>query len=91
MLGEAHSSRYSIHPGITKMYQDLRELYWWKGMKRDVFDYVSRCLNCQQVKFEHRRPAGLAQALPIPEWKWEHITMDFIVGLPKTLRRHDLV
>lgn len=91
VLEEAHSSRHSIHPGTTKMYHDLRELYWWKGMKKDVVEHVSRCSNCQQVKYEHRRPAGLSQALPIPEWKWEMITMDFVVGLPRTLRQHDSV
>ena len=91
ILAEAHSSRYSIHPGTAKMYHDLRELYWWKGMKRDVADYVSRCLNCQQVKYEHRRPAGVTQSMPIPEWKWEQITMDFVVGLPLTVGKHDSV
>ena len=60
-------------------------------MKRDVADYVSKCLTCQQVKAEHRRPPGLLQPLPIPEWKWEHITMDFIVGLPKSQQGHDAI
>ena len=53
-------------------------------MKKDIADYVSRCLTCQQVKAEHQMPAGLLQPLPIPEWKWEHVTMDFVVGLPVT-------
>lgn len=73
------------------MYHDLKSLYWWSGMKRDVVDYVSRCLTCQQVKAEHQRPAGLLQPLRIPEWKWEDIAMDFVVGLPKTVGQHDSV
>ena len=64
------------------MYQDLKQLYWWNGMKKDVADFVSRCLTCQQVKAEHQKPAGPFQRLEIPEWKWENITMDFVVGLP---------
>ena len=60
-------------------------------MKKDVADYVSKCLTCQQVKAEHRHPAGLLQSLPIPEWKWEHVTMDFVVGLPRTQQGNDAV
>ncbi|XP_070019351.1 uncharacterized protein [Nicotiana sylvestris] len=77
IMEEAHSSRYSIHLGATKMYLDLKELYWWKGMKKQVGDYVAKCLNCQQVKAEHQRPGGLAQDIKIPQWKWEMIYMDF--------------
>ena len=89
ILDEAHTTPYSIHPGATKMYQDLKSLYWWSGMKRDVVEYVSRWLTCQQVKAEHQRPSGLLQPLWIPEWKWEDISMDFVVGLPKTVGQHD--
>ena len=60
-------------------------------MKREVAEFVARCLICQQVKAEHQRPAGLLQPLPIPEWKWEHITMDFVSGLPRTQRGHDCI
>ena len=67
------------------MYKDLRQNYWWSGMKRDITQFVARCLVCQQVKAEHQRPAGFLQPLSIPEWKWEHITMDFVTGLPRTL------
>ena len=69
ILEEAHSSRYSIHPGTVTMYQDLRQHYWWRRMKKDIVAYVARCLNCQQVKYEHQRPGGLLQKLEIPEWK----------------------
>ncbi|KAF3626315.1 Phosphoribosylaminoimidazole-succinocarboxamide synthase, chloroplastic [Capsicum annuum] len=91
IMEEAHCSRYSIHPGAVKMYHDLKQHYWWCGMKRDVAKFVAKCLNCQQVKYEHRRPGGLLQRLPIPEWRWERITMDFVVGLPQTLGKFDSV
>ncbi|KAH0670582.1 hypothetical protein KY290_025996 [Solanum tuberosum] len=69
IMEEAHSSRYCIHPGSTKMYRDLREVYWWNGMKKDIAEFVTKCPNCQQVKVEHQRPGGLAQNIELPEWK----------------------
>ena len=89
ILGEAHSSAYAMHPGSTKMYRTLKEYYWWSGMKREFAEYVSKCLVCQQVKAERQKPSRLLQPLPIPEWKWEHITMDFVFKLPPTTQRHD--
>ncbi|KAL0546711.1 hypothetical protein IC582_016623 [Cucumis melo] len=86
LLSEAHSSPFSMHPGSTKMYQDLKQVYWWRNMKREVAEFVSRCLVCQQVKAPRQKPAGLLQPLSIPEWKWENVSMDFITGLPRTLR-----
>ncbi|KAL0534344.1 hypothetical protein IC582_028634 [Cucumis melo] len=86
LLSEAHSSPFSMHPGSTKMYQDLKRVYWWRNMKREVADFVSKCLVCQQVKAPRQKPAGLLQPLSIPEWKWENVSMDFITGLPRTLR-----
>ena len=67
------------------MYKDLRQDYWWLGMKRDIAQFVAQCLVCQQVKTEHQRPTGTLQPLSILEGKWEHITMDFVTGLPRTL------
>jgi hypothetical protein len=64
------------------MYHDLKSRYWWYGMKRAIAEYMALCDNCQRVKAECQRPAGLLQPLKIPEWKWEEISMDFIVGLP---------
>ena len=81
IMEEAHSSAYAMHLRSTKMYHTLREHYWWRGMKKDVAEFVSRCVIFQQVKAQHQRPAGLLQSLPIPRWKWERITMDFVVGL----------
>ena len=85
ILEEAHSSTYAMHPGSTKMYRTLKEYYWWSGMKREVVEYVSKCFICQQVKAERQKPSGLLQPLPIPDWKWERITMDFVFKLPPTV------
>nr|GFB40758.1 retrotransposable element Tf2 [Tanacetum cinerariifolium] len=79
------------HPGSTKMYHDLKQHFWWSGMKRDVATFVSRCLICQQVKIEHQQANGLLQPLDIPVWKWDEISMDFVTGLPRTQRRHDAI
>ena len=84
ILDEAHTSRLSIHPGSNKMYQELRQQFWWTRMKREIAKYVSECDICRRVKASHLRPAGTLQPLNIPEWKWEDISMDFIVGLPRT-------
>ena len=91
IMEEAHSSSYAMHPGSTKMYHTLREHYWWRGMKKDFAEFVSRCLICQQVKAEHQRPARLLQSLLIPQWKWEKITMDFMVGLPRCQSGYDAI
>ena len=84
LMEEAHKSRFSIHPGATKMYKDLRLDYWWPCMRRDVAWYVERCLTCTKVKAEHQRPHGKMQPLDIPMWKWEYITLDFITKLPRS-------
>ena len=67
IMEEAHFFAYSIHPGSTKMYHDLKNTYAWNGMKRDIAEVVSKCLTCQKVKLEHQRPSGLLQQLPILE------------------------
>jgi hypothetical protein len=91
ILREAHDSAYSIHPSSTKMHKDLKTRYWWYDMKRDIAEYISLCDTCQRVKSEHQMPAGLLQHLKIPEWKWEEIRMDFIVGLPRTQAGYDSI
>ena len=73
------------------MYRTLKEHYWWNGLKKEIASFVFKCLTCQQVKAEHQRPAGKIQLLPIPVWKWEKITMDFVTGLPRTQRQHDAI
>jgi hypothetical protein len=91
ILSKAHRAIYMAHLGVTKMRAYLKPLFFLKGMKADIVNYVARCLECQQVKFEHRHPAGLLQPHAISESKWEVISMDFIVGLPLTTRRHDSI
>ncbi|KAL0434130.1 UNVERIFIED_CONTAM: Transposon Tf2-11 polyprotein [Sesamum latifolium] len=91
ILREAHNAPYAMHPGTVKMYRNLRPYYWWQTMKKDVAEFVAKCMTCQQVKAEHQAPAGKLRPLSIPEWKWEKITMDFVVGLPRTLRKHDAI
>ncbi|KAK2449583.1 hypothetical protein QL285_008768 [Trifolium repens] len=91
ILEEAHKSSFSIHPGSIKMYHDLKKGYWWPNMKAEIADFVSRCLICQQVKVEHQKPGGLLQPLEVPEWKWEHITMDFVGALPKNQKGQDSI
>jgi hypothetical protein len=91
ILDEAHLSKFSMHPGSNKMYHDLRSLYWWSRMKREIARYVSECDTCQRIKANHLKVAGTLQPLPIPSWKWEDLSMDFIVGLPNTFRHHDSI
>ncbi|WVZ97722.1 hypothetical protein U9M48_043236 [Paspalum notatum var. saurae] len=91
ILSEAHDTTYSIHPGNTNMYYDLKEMFWWYGMKRVVAEYVAICDTFQCVKTEHQRPAGLLQPLKVLEWKWEEITMDFIMGLPRTQKGYNSI
>ena len=82
ILEEIHRSKYSMHLGCDKMYQNLKSLYWWDNMKSKIVQFVQKCLACQRVKVEYKKPSGLLQPLEIPEWKWEYITMDFVPGLP---------
>ncbi|WVZ85353.1 hypothetical protein U9M48_032292 [Paspalum notatum var. saurae] len=88
ILDEAHTSMFTLHPGSNKMYQDLKQKFWWTRMKREIAKYVYECDVCQRVKADHLKPAGMLQPLAVPARKWEDIHMDFIVGLPRTRRDH---
>ncbi|GKB75379.1 reverse transcriptase domain-containing protein [Tanacetum coccineum] len=90
-MHESHKSKYSIHPGSDKMYQDLKKLYWWPNMKGSSMIMLARCLTCSRVKAECQKPSGLLNQPEIPTWKWERITMDFITKLPKTSSEHDTI
>ncbi|GJZ89016.1 retrovirus-related pol polyprotein from transposon TNT 1-94 [Tanacetum coccineum] len=91
IMHESYKSKYSIHPGSDKMYQDLKKLYWWPNMKAIIAKYVGKCLTCSRVKVECQKPSGLMIQPEIPTWKWEIITMDFIIKLPKTSSGHDTI
>jgi hypothetical protein len=91
ILDEAHTSRYSIHLGSTKMYHDLRQQFWWIRMKREAARYVSKWDTCQKVKADYIKPSGLLQPLSIPSWKWDDINMDFIMGLPMMAHKFDFI
>ena len=91
IMDEAHLSKLSIHPGSSKMYQDLRPHFWWTKMKKEIATYVARCDTCCRVKAIHMKPAGLLQPLSVPEWKWEEVSKDFITGLPTTRKGNDSI
>jgi hypothetical protein len=91
IFDEAHMSKFSIHPGSTKMYQDLKQNFWWSNMKVDIAKYVAECNTCHRMKASHLKSAGVLQTLSIPMCKWDEISMDFIVGLPLTARKKDSI
>ncbi|GJW61650.1 putative reverse transcriptase domain-containing protein [Tanacetum coccineum] len=91
IMHESHKSKYSIHQGSEKMYQDVKKLYWWPNMKADIATYVSKCLTYARVKVKHQRPSGLLVQPAIPEWKWDNIMMDFITNLPKSSQGFDTI
>nr|GFA71467.1 putative reverse transcriptase domain-containing protein [Tanacetum cinerariifolium] len=91
IMHESYKSKYFIHPGSDKMYQDLKRLYWWPNMKAEIATYVSKCLTCAKVKIEYQKPFGLLVPPEIPQWKWENITMDFVTKFPKTTAGQDTI
>ncbi|GJV48499.1 putative reverse transcriptase domain-containing protein [Tanacetum coccineum] len=91
IMHESHKSKYSIHWGSDKMYQDIKKLYWWPNMKADIATYVSKCLTCAKVKVEHQKPSGLLVQPEIPQWKWDNITIDFIMKLPKSSQGYETI
>ncbi|GKE55998.1 putative reverse transcriptase domain-containing protein, partial [Tanacetum coccineum] len=91
MQKELDDKTYYVHPGADKMYYDLRDMYWWPGMKKDVAVYVRKCLTCSKVKAEQQRPSGLLQQPKVLEWKWERKTMDLVMKLPRTSSGHDTI
>ena len=91
IFAEDHVSRYSIHLGSTKMYHELKQIYWWDDIKMDIEEYVAKSHNCQHVKEEHLKPLGLTHIIEVPTWKWEAINLDFVVSFPKNKRKHDSI
>jgi hypothetical protein len=91
ILKEMHNVPYDGHPGYQKIIVAFKSQYYWSSMKKDVADFIARCLECQKVKAEHRHLTSLLQLLPIPEWKWGVVTMDFITKLPRTNKQQDYI
>ncbi|GKC89091.1 putative reverse transcriptase domain-containing protein [Tanacetum coccineum] len=91
IMHKSYKSKYSVHSGSDKMYQDMKKLYWWLNMKTDIATYARKCLTCARVKAEHQRPSGLLVQPKIPQWKWDNITMDFVTKLPKSSQGHDTI
>ena len=91
VMDEIHQAPYSGHPGYQKTIAIARKKYFWLGIKKDMAEYISRCMRCQQVKVEHQHPTGLLQPFLVLEWKWEVISMDFITGFPMTWRPNDSI
>jgi hypothetical protein len=86
-----HNVPYARHPGYQKTITAVRDQYYWPGMKKNVANFIARCMECQKLKAEHRHPMGLLQPLPIPEWKWKFVTSDFNTKLSRTTRQHDSI
>jgi hypothetical protein len=91
ILDEAHKSKFYIHHGGTKMYQDLKKNFLWSNMKVDIAKYVAECDTCHRMKASYLKSAGVLQPLSIPMWKWDDISVVFIVGLPLTARKKDSI
>jgi hypothetical protein len=88
---EMHNVPYARHPGYQKIILVVKTQYYWPCMKREIVEYIAKCLECQRVKDEHRHPTGLLQPFPIPKWKWEVVKMDFITKFPRTSKQHDAI
>nr|GEV01234.1 hypothetical protein [Tanacetum cinerariifolium] len=91
IMDESHKSKYLLHLGADKMYYDLKDRYWWTGMKKDIAEYVSKCLTCLKVKAGQQRLSGLLQQPKISVWKREGIAIDFVTKLPRTSSGHDII
>jgi hypothetical protein len=86
-----HNVPYARHLGYHKTITVVRGKYFGPGMKKDVTKYFSRCMEFQKVNVKNRHPMPLLQPFPIPKWKWEVVTIDFITKFPRTTRKHDSI
>nr|GEW82910.1 retrotransposon protein, putative, Ty3-gypsy subclass [Tanacetum cinerariifolium] len=91
IMHESHKSKYSVHSGSDKMYQDMKLLYRWPNMKANITTYVSKCLMYLRVKAEHQKPSGFLVQPESPQWKWDNIAMDFVTKLLKTQSGNDTI
>jgi hypothetical protein len=89
ILSEMHKVTYIGHPSYQKKIVAVKKQYFWPGMKKEVADFIAICLECQKFKAEHKHPAGLLQPFPILEWKWEVVTIYFIIAkFLRTSKQH---
>ena len=91
ILREMNNVPYAGHRGYQKTIAVVKSQYYCLWMKKEVDNFIAKCLECQKVKVEHRHPVSFLHLLPIPEWKWEVVTMDFITKLPRTNKHHDSI
>jgi hypothetical protein len=91
ILKEMHNVPYARHPRYQKIVAAVKSQYYWPDMKKAIVVYIAKCLECQKVKVEHRHLDGFLQPFPIPEWKWEVVTMDFITKILITSKQHDVI
>lgn len=91
ILREFHAKPYSGHPSYQKTLIAMKNFYYWLNLKKDVVEFVARCFNFQRVKAKCRHPGELLQSIAIPEWKWEVISMNFIMDFPRIVRQHDSI
>jgi hypothetical protein len=91
VLKEMHNVPYVGNPRYQKTIAVVRSHFFWTGMKKEVANYIAKCLECQKVKTKNRHPTCLLHPFPILEWKWEVVTIDFITKLPRTMKKHDSI
>jgi hypothetical protein len=91
ILKEMHNVAYVGHPRYQKKFAAVKSQYYWPGMKREIDEYIAKCLECQKIKAVHSHPTRLVQPLPIPKWKWEVVSMDFITKFTRTRKQHDYI
>jgi hypothetical protein len=84
LISTLHDSALGGHSGIQSTYQRIKKVFWWRGLKGDVEDFIKQCSICQHAKSERCHPTGLLQPLPLPQGVWQDLSLDFIEGLPKS-------
>ena len=91
VMQEAHDTPLSIHPGSTKMYQDIRQRFWWSNMKQDIAQYVAECDVCRRIKAEHQNLPELCNPLLFPNGNGIKLKWDFITGFPRSQKGHNAI
>ena len=90
-MKEIHNTPYAMHPRYQKTIAIVKRKYLWRGMKKYISEYLAMFMECQRVKVEYRHPSILFQRMPIPEWKWDAMSIEFITKFPKTRKKHNFI